>query len=68
MDLGSGGVRGVGPPVPLITHHSIMYAPKCLVLISTLDYFETFRVSLQFEEEHPIGLAFRVFRDVYVLD
>ncbi|ROT76369.1 putative myotubularin-related protein 13 [Penaeus vannamei] len=43
VDLGSGGVRGVGPPVPLITHHSIMYAPKCLVLISTLDYFETFR-------------------------
>ncbi|ROT67182.1 putative myotubularin-related protein 13 [Penaeus vannamei] len=41
--LMNGGVRGVGPPVPLITHHSIMYAPKCLVLISTLDYFETFR-------------------------
>ncbi|KAK8735253.1 hypothetical protein OTU49_005586 [Cherax quadricarinatus] len=33
----------MGPPVPIITHHSIMYAPKCLVLISTLDYFETFR-------------------------
>lgn len=26
-----------------ITHHSIMYAPKCLVLVSRLDYFETFR-------------------------
>ncbi|XP_042205463.1 myotubularin-related protein 13-like isoform X3 [Homarus americanus] len=43
LELGSGGVRGMGPPVPIITHHSIMYAPKCLVLISTLDYFETFR-------------------------
>uniref|UniRef100_T1JDW2 Myotubularin-related protein 13 n=1 Tax=Strigamia maritima TaxID=126957 RepID=T1JDW2_STRMM len=28
---------------PLITHHSIMYAPKCLVLVSRLNYFETFR-------------------------
>ena len=28
-----------------ITHHSIMYAPKCLVLISRLDCSETFRVS-----------------------
>lgn len=28
-----------------ITHHSIMYAPKCLVLVSRLDYPETFRVS-----------------------
>lgn len=25
-------------------HHSIMYAPKCLVLVSRLDYVETFRV------------------------
>ncbi|KAG1671525.1 Myotubularin-related protein 13 [Nymphon striatum] len=24
-------------------HHSIMYAPKCLVLVSSLDYFSTFR-------------------------
>lgn len=24
-------------------HHSIMYAPKCLVLVSRLDYIETFR-------------------------
>lgn len=31
-----------GPPA--ITHHSIMYAPKCLVLVSRLDYIETFRV------------------------
>lgn len=27
-----------------ISHHSIMYAPKCLVLVSRLDYFETFKV------------------------
>ncbi|XP_039295345.1 LOW QUALITY PROTEIN: myotubularin-related protein 13 [Nilaparvata lugens] len=29
--------------MPTITHHSIMYAPKCLVLVSRLDYIETFR-------------------------
>lgn len=39
-----------GPPsatnalISNITHHSIMYAPKCLVLVSRLDYAETFRV------------------------
>ncbi|XP_066963738.1 myotubularin-related protein 13 [Macrobrachium rosenbergii] len=43
LELSNGGVRTMGHPVNLITHHSIMYAPKCLVLISTLDYFETFR-------------------------
>lgn len=32
-------------PIANITHHSIMYAPKCLVLVSRLDYPETFRVS-----------------------
>lgn len=32
------------PPVEAITHHSIMYAPKCLVLISRLDCAETFKV------------------------
>ncbi|XP_022240508.1 myotubularin-related protein 13-like [Limulus polyphemus] len=26
-----------------VQHHSIMYAPKCLVLVSSLDYFATFR-------------------------
>lgn len=31
-------------------HHSIMYAPKCLVLVSRLDYIETFRVSIDREE------------------
>ncbi|KAK9708693.1 uDENN domain [Popillia japonica] len=30
-------------PLPAISHHSIMYAPKCLVLVSRLDYIETFR-------------------------
>ncbi|XP_017780101.1 PREDICTED: myotubularin-related protein 13 isoform X2 [Nicrophorus vespilloides] len=29
--------------IPVISHHSIMYAPKCLVLVSRLDYIETFR-------------------------
>ncbi|KAK8374776.1 hypothetical protein O3P69_012541 [Scylla paramamosain] len=43
LELGNSGMRGVVPPVPIITHHSIMYAPKCLVLISRLNYFETFR-------------------------
>lgn len=32
-------------PTSNITHHSIMYAPKCLVLVSRLDYIETLRVS-----------------------
>lgn len=26
-----------------ITHHNVMYAPKCLVLVSRLDYSETFK-------------------------
>ncbi|XP_026287376.1 myotubularin-related protein 13 isoform X1 [Frankliniella occidentalis] len=30
-------------PLPTISHHSIMYAPKCLVLVSRQDYIETFR-------------------------
>ncbi|XP_055601637.1 myotubularin-related protein 13 [Uranotaenia lowii] len=30
-----------GPPS--ITHHSIMYAPKCLVIVSRMEYIETFR-------------------------
>lgn len=32
--------------LPVIAHQSIMYAPKCLVLVSRLDYIETFRVSI----------------------
>ncbi|KAI5733488.1 hypothetical protein M8J76_012488 [Diaphorina citri] len=30
-------------PRSINQHHSIMYAPKCLVLVSRLDYIETFR-------------------------
>lgn len=43
-----GGHRGgsLTRGIPAITHHSIMYAPKCLVLVSRLDYTETFRVPL----------------------
>lgn len=29
-----------------ITHHNIMYAPKCLVLVSRLDYSDTFKICL----------------------
>lgn len=36
--------RSLVRPLPAIAHHSIMYAPKCLVLVSRLDYIETFRV------------------------
>lgn len=38
------------PTRPVTHHHSIMYAPKCLVLVSRLDYIETFRVSCIFKE------------------
>jgi myotubularin-related protein 5/13 len=30
-----------------VTHHNIMYAPKCLVLVSRLDYSETFKNCLK---------------------
>lgn len=40
-------------PIPAIAHHSIMYAPKCLVLVSRLDYIETFRVC---ESAHTLDL------------
>lgn len=36
--------RSLVRSMPSIAHHSIMYAPKCLVLVSRLDYIETFRV------------------------
>jgi len=39
-----GDSRPLVRAIPAITHHSIMYAPKCLVLVSRLDYIETFRV------------------------
>lgn len=47
--LGTAAVGSVGAvssssvPSATITHHSIMYAPKCLVLVSRLEYIETFR-------------------------
>ncbi|XP_058057727.1 myotubularin-related protein 13 [Anopheles bellator] len=37
----SAAVLSSGPPS--ITHHSIMYAPKCLVIVSRLEYIEAFR-------------------------
>lgn len=45
-----GDNRALVKAIPAVSHHSIMYAPKCLVLVSTLDYIETFRVSF---EIHP---------------
>lgn len=39
-----GDSRPLVRAIPAIAHHSIMYAPKCLVLVSRLDYIETFRV------------------------
>lgn len=39
-----GDSRSLVRAIPTIAHHSIMYAPKCLVLVSRLDYIETFRV------------------------
>lgn len=42
-----GPTKGLLPATPTITHHNIMYAPKCLTLVSKLDYPETFRVSLE---------------------
>jgi len=37
--------RSLTRNIATITHHSIMYAPKCIVLVSRLDYIETFRVN-----------------------
>ncbi|KAF8764611.1 Myotubularin-related protein 13 like protein [Argiope bruennichi] len=39
----------------LVQHHSIMYAPKCLVLVSRLDYFSTFR--------NCLGIIYTVYID-----
>lgn len=44
LGLGSGAALILSGP-PAILHHSVMYAPKCLVLVSRLNYVETFRVS-----------------------
>lgn len=40
---GTSGTASNTSSPSLITHHTVMYAPKCLVLISRLDYPETFR-------------------------
>lgn len=45
LAVGRSAIISSGPPA--IMHHSIMYAPKCLVLVSRLNYPETFRVSHQ---------------------
>ena len=45
-DLGSNKQNNSGNEVGVITHHSVMYSPKCLVLISRLDFPETFRVGI----------------------
>ncbi|XP_037087660.1 myotubularin-related protein 13-like, partial [Pollicipes pollicipes] len=41
--------------LPTITHHSVMYAPKALVLVSRLDYFVTFR--------NCLGILYAVYTD-----
>lgn len=45
LGLGSGSAALILSGPPAILHHSVMYAPKCLVLVSRLNYVETFRVS-----------------------
>ncbi|GFW88430.1 myotubularin-related protein 13 [Trichonephila clavipes] len=45
----------VEPTGGLVQHHSIMYAPKCLVLVSRLDYFSTFR--------NCLGIIYTVYID-----
>lgn len=40
---GAGILQTATAAAATITHHSIMYAPKCLVLVSRLEYIETFR-------------------------
>lgn len=48
-------------PLPTILHHSIMYAPKCLVLVSRQDYIETFRVRLFFVYANHNPLSYYCF-------
>jgi myotubularin-related protein 5/13 len=50
------------PAANTITHHNIMYAPKCLVLVSRLDYSETFKNCLKtiytvYLENLPFSIA-----------
>lgn len=64
-------------PTSNITHHSIMYAPKCLVLVSRLDYTETIRVSIIFsllkhllftltERANNIEIIHRIALELYI--
>lgn len=59
--IGSSRLLGSEPsteavaPAP-ITHHSVMYAPKCLVLISRLDCAETFKVRVIFLHEKFVAM------------
>ncbi|XP_014253591.1 myotubularin-related protein 13 isoform X2 [Cimex lectularius] len=55
VDEDDDGLEGTGV-VPAISHHSIMYAPKCLVLVSRLDYIETFR--------NCLGIVYSVWIEV----
>ncbi|KFM81049.1 Myotubularin-related protein 13, partial [Stegodyphus mimosarum] len=50
-----GEEEAVEPSGGLVQHHSIMYAPKCLVLVSRLDYFSTFR--------NCLGIIYTVYID-----
>lgn len=50
-----GEEEAVDPSGGLVQHHSIMYAPKCLALVSRLDYFSTFR--------NCLGIIYTVYID-----
>ncbi|GBL87002.1 Myotubularin-related protein 13 [Araneus ventricosus] len=50
-----GEEEAVEPTGGLVQHHSIMYAPKCLVLVSSLAYFSTFR--------NCLGIIYTVYID-----
>lgn len=43
--IGHTSLESSVPTSSTILHQNVMYAPKCLVLVSRLDYPETFRVS-----------------------
>lgn len=56
-----GGLGSLGrAAIPPILHCSIMYAPKCLVLVSRLDYIDTFRSCL--------GLIYTVYIEKIKVD
>lgn len=45
--IGKAQVLPTSSAVTTITHHNIMYAPKCLALVSSLDYSDTFKNCLK---------------------